>query len=198
MRSACSYAIALVALSLIGLDGVAMADEAVEADAGRDYLAKGQLILVKEFTTEGAQVKGDNSEDAVKVAAKKERVPRKLANQIVEQLRARGFAAAPYAADSETAGAFILDGEITLIHNGSGVARAFISLGAGKAKMAGSVELFSAADPSEKIASKKIRAASVGIEGIFGGQRNRENAVNYNFARKVASLLVDTEVAARK
>lgn len=182
----------LVAIGLIGLVGTAKAEKAT--DSGQANIPKDQLILVKEFTTEHAQVKGDNSKNTAKVAAKKERVPRKLVDQIVEHLRERGFTAAPYNAESEAAWAFMLDGDISLIHNGSGSARVWVGFGAGKAKMTGTVNLYSAANPSEIITSEKIKAASIGAAGVFGGGGNREDAVNRNFARKVASLLEDVKV----
>jgi len=181
-----------VAISLIGLVGTAKAERAT--DAYQANIPKDQLILVKEFTTEHAQVKGDNSKNAAKVAAKKERVPRKLVGQIVEHLQKRGFTAAPYNADSEAAWAFMLEGDISLIHNGSGSARVWVGFGAGKAKMTGTVKLYSAADPSEIITKEMIKAASIGAAGVFGGGGNREDAVNYNFARKVASFLDKTKL----
>ena len=70
----------------------------------------------------------------------------------------------------------------------------WVGFGAGKAKMTGTVKLYSAAYPSEIITKEMIKAASIGAAGVFGGGGNREDAVNYNFARKVASFLDETKV----
>lgn len=191
MRTLKSYVIALVAVAVIGIDGMVV-------NAEQAYIDEKVPILVKEFTTQDTQVKGDNSKDADKVAAKKIRVSQKLVNQIVEQLTEKGFSASPYIADFKASKAIILDGDISLIHNGSGSARVWIGFGAGKAKMIGTFKLYYADAPSTILMKEKIKAASIGAAGVFGGGGNREDAVNRNFARKVATLLEDTKVNVKK
>lgn len=150
--------IALCAAALVAGGGGKKKGKKAGVDPG--YIAKGQRILVKDFTTDDVIVQGDHSRNEERVAAKKVRVPPMLTEKIISKLRERGYDAVPYSPESDAAGAIILDGEFQIMHNGSAAARAWVGFGSGQVWMLVKTWLYRPDDPSARIAETVLRGSS--------------------------------------
>ncbi len=151
-------------------------------------LGKDRTILVKEFGTTGAQVKGDKSKDAEKAEAKMTRVPASLAQQIVQEFGIREFKALPYSEAAAQPGTLVLDGDLEVISNGSGAARVWIGFAAGQASLSGNIRIYAADKPAEILFQGPIKGTSKGRGGISGGG-SMEDITIMNFAKNTADAV---------
>lgn len=108
--------VALCAMALIAADGEKKAKKRKKAARAPVHVAFGQLILVKDFSTDNTKAEGRPKKGATRVAKKKKRLPPVLAGKIHGRLVRHGYNAVPYSSDSSATGALVVDGEFVLIH----------------------------------------------------------------------------------
>lgn len=160
MKSAKFYLIVLVAISLIGINGAALADTAQEAPVDPTFILDAPPILVKEFSMDNTKVEG-NPKNAAKVIAKKgKRLRPVLAQKLRMRLLRHAYDARAYSADSGVQGALIVDGEYVLIAKS-------------KPRMTVRVWVSRADNPSKRIVESEISAVStagpVGMASVAMG-----------------------------
>jgi len=155
-------------------------------------------VYVKIFSTQNTVVKGDNSKKAAKVAAKKQRVPAHLASVIVKRLNAVGHKAILFDGAVDTTGGLILEGDIALIHNGSGSTRFWVGYGSGKARLWADVKMYFADESSHALIHERVISRTsgglTGSGGVLAGG-NIEKDVNQKFARNMTSRINDISAA---
>lgn len=131
------------------------------------HVTKDQLILVKDFDTSNTQFQGDHSVDTARMQEKAKRVRPMASAAIVEELKKRGYNGAVYSPGADTPGAIIVDGEFSVMDNGSSASRALIGFGKGKANVHVRVWIYPTEDPSAKRATAELKGTSQGRGGLL-------------------------------
>lgn len=120
MKTRSLFVVPLVVLCVVGLIGAGgeeQEENVEEVKTAPAHVAKGQLILVKDFSMENAELEGNPRRNKKRVATKKERFPSVLARDIYNQLLMQGYKAATYSSNESARGAFVIDGEFIRIHS---------------------------------------------------------------------------------
>lgn len=124
-----AFYLAVIAF-LVSCAGAKIKDERVSLKAGA--ISKKDTILVKTISADGATFTGDKANDAQRVSEEKKLIKQLLADEIVVQLKKRGFTARHW--DGKESGTLV-DGTVTLFEHGSGAARMFVGMGAGSSNL---------------------------------------------------------------
>jgi hypothetical protein len=124
-------------------------------------IAKSEVINVKRIDVDKAQFKGDKADDATRIAQEKRMLNQLLADQLIVDLKKRGFVGAKHF--EQGSNGVLLEGTVTLFDHGSGAARYLVGMGAGSSNLHIDVKL---TRDTETLADFTVVATSGGRGGI--------------------------------
>lgn len=128
-------------------------------------VTKSQTFLVKPFAVENAVFTGDNADDPAVVDRQKKRIPRELVTALLTRLSKSGYKGEDDESAAGTQDVVVIDGVITHVNHGSGVARFLVGFGSGAAWIKATVKLYRAGAPSDTLAEFMIESSSGGSAG---------------------------------
>lgn len=134
-----SFKWVVLSLALIVLVGCArgqIKQERTSLQAGA--VSKTETILVKPFEASQMRVTGDKADEAARVHQEKVFLNQGLSEQLISDLKKKGFNAKRYSPSEKGA---VLEGSVPLFEHGSGAARALVGMGAGSSNLHLAVKL---------------------------------------------------------
>ena len=145
--------VSATAFALVGCAAFRVKHERV--GLGENTINKTDLILVKEISADRAHFTGDKSAEEARVTGEKSQIKSQLSDEIVTNLKDRGFNAK--LASAGGAGAFVIEGAVTEFDHGSAAGRLF---GAGGS---------STMTADLKIIKGKTTVADIEVQGVSEG-----------------------------